>query len=542
MITADQKNQITAFARYLEENEKLSLPLFALKLGQAHRSHPEDYTIGMLNTVVSKMAMKTDKLFISRAEVKDLYEKFYARNNKFAQVFTDELGIVAPIAEPLAAAPIETSFEDSMASALEEVSDTHLTNALTHAFGGEYQGYTEAAGKQAVSACRDAMQMYGFNSVKTAVSCGDKGIIVCSASFETPKGTSTVLVPVQMVEKRASFPSVFVGNQGVSEINKSNLFSYLTSEAGKKLSVRPDEVLAASITAQGGADEISDVDLAVLKMNASENTEIPYSAPSIMGITVEEINPNLILNVPEIKDEAFESLANQFGSELGFASFKFGKETIAAGHRVVRQALSNAGMEIYNLALTSCDDETLNYSVSNNTVAFKVPVKIEGGRAFPPSILICNGSVQALDQETISALSSTSGFDRVASISSSPVYGSKPSELVAAVRSAMAEGNYAKAEDALNVLSECDDEKAYAAGMQAFSAALGNKEKVIIAPSKCSKIMRTAHSQHDICSHTGLPTHKVFQDKAGNCLPNYRQGMADSQEGTAVLISHKVLF
>jgi hypothetical protein len=42
-------------------------------------------------------------------------------------------------------------------------------------------------------------------------------------------------------------------------------------------------------------------------------------------------------------------------------------------------------------------------------------------------------------------------------------------------------------------------------------------------------------SEHSICGHTGLPIHKVFQDKNGNCQPLYRRGMDETYEGASFM-------
>jgi hypothetical protein len=122
-------------------------------------------------------------------------------------------------------------------------------------------------------------------------------------------------------------------------------------------------------------------------------------------------------------------------------------------------------------------------------------------------------------------------------LSASPLYGIKPSELVNIVKNAIAESNYIKAEDALNVLSDSDDEKAYEVALAAFTHGLGHKGEEVEQPSKCAMIINSSSSQHEICGHTGLPTHKVYQDKRGDCQPLYRRGMDESYEGASFMDS-----
>ena len=36
---------------------------------------------------------------------------------------------------------------------------------------------------------------------------------------------------------------------------------------------------------------------------------------------------------------------------------------------------------------------------------------------------------------------------------------------------------------------------------------------------KCSKLIDSPNSIHKVCSHTGLPENKIYQDQHGNCRP-----------------------
>ncbi len=526
-----------SLAKFAEDSEKISLPVFTIKLARAQEQYPGDYTIGMLSRIVGKMA-DSNKLFISRAEVKDLYEKFYSRNNKFASLFGDELGKV----ETQEAEPVRVSEDtsgDIMQIAFDNAVDPVLAGALSSAFGGSNEvDYSKTAVKQAMSVCINRFKDLGFR-VQSEVLCGKDNILICAVSFETPRGTTSILVPVETEANRIVYtPSMFVGNAGVEELNQDTVYNYLTSQAGNSLQVHAEEVLKASLVAKGNDHEISNVDLAVTKLNAQNESKTEYLGQQILGQKVESVNPNLILNTPKFEDPAFEALAKTFDSELGLANFKFGKKLIAQGHSLIEQQLNSCGASTHNIAVLSSNDESITYSVALNggSVAFKVPLKVEGHNVFPPTILLCNGSVSAFDKMSIASLLRTEGFDRVAALSASPLYGIKPSELVNIVKNAIADNNYIKAEDALNVLSDSDDEKAYEVALAVFTYGLGHKAEAVES-SKCSMIVKSSSSQYEICGHTGLPLHKTCTDKHGNCQPLYRQAMSDTYEGASFMDS-----
>ena len=544
MSNAHDKHELfklaASVAKFIEANEKISLPLFTTKLAQAQVQFPEDHTIGMISTVVARMANNSDKLFISRAEVKDLYEKFYSRNTKFANVFAEELGKVESLPEPTRK-PVQEISGDVMQEAFDSVVDPVLASSLNQAFGASVKvtEYTTTAAKRAAAACDAKFKSFGL-SVKSEVLCGKKGILVCAVAFETPKGTTSLLVPVETVDDTAFQPSVFVGNSGSEDLSKSNVIAYVTSKAGEKLTVRAEQVLDASIVAKGLNQEISDVDLALTKLNATKESSADYLAPQILGAEVESVNPNLVVNLPKVEDPEIEAIARTFDSELGFASFKFGSKLVEQGSNLVAKHLKQCGVENYNIAVFSANDDSITYSVAVNggSVAFKVPVKVESNRALPPTVIICNGSIKSFEKSALASLLAEEGFDRVAALSASPLYGVKPSELVAVVKTAMAEGNYIKAEDALNVLSDSDDEKAYSIALAAFTTGLKNREmNAEETVTKCAMVVKSQNSQHEICGHTGLPVHKVYQDKNGHCQPLYRKAMSESYEGATFMNS-----
>jgi len=522
----------SSLSKFAEDNEKISLPAFSIKLARAQQQFPEDYTIGMMNTVVSRMA-NSDKLLISRAEVNDLYEKFYSRNNKFASIFAEELGKKA---EETNSKPVKTAEQipvDIMKSAIDELIDPVLANSLNQAFGGTetHKEYNEKTAKLVSSTCDRKFKTLGFD-VKSEVYCGKNGILVCAVAFETPKGTTSVLVPVEVSNNQVFSPTMFIANAGVEELNKSTIVNYITSRAGEKLGIHPQEVLTAAATSE---NVISDVDLALIKLNSSKETSPKYAAPSITGVKVEEENPNLVLNLPKIEDPKFEAIAKTFDSEMGSAYFRFGTQTIKLAHSLIEKQLKSCGLNNYTIAVSSSDDNSITYAVALNggTIAFKVPVKIEKNAAIPPAFILCNGALKSFDKKSLNSILRENGFDKSAASFASPLYGIKGSELVNIVKNAIAEENYIKAEDALNVLAQSDDDKAYQTALAVFSQGLNQKNATTEPECNCSMIVKSAHSQYELCGHTGLPLHKVFQDKFGQCQPLYRKSIQESSEGSA---------
>ena len=115
------------------------------------------------------------------------------------------------------------------------------------------------------------------------------------------------------------------------------------------------------------------------------------------------------------------------------------------------------------MVVTRTDNETIFYGVSLDTgkTAFTVPVKITKGKLTKPTVLLCNGSLASFDKTGINGLVSETRsilrWQPLLTILSTL----KPSEVVNNLRQALADGNHAKAEDALNVLAMSGDKRAY---------------------------------------------------------------------------------
>lgn len=539
-------NNITKAAKTLskliDDSEKIALPLFAAKLAKASALYPEDQTLGAMADVTARMA-NNKKLFISRAEIRDLYNRLYSRNSKFSDLFRDELGQIAKASDPTIYNR-EGNDEDLtlLDKAYEKIVDPTLANALHGAFGTVVRGYTDSAAESAKNVCtRQCVALKVASNVE--VSSGNTDFIICRVGFETPKGQTSVLVPVELFAGKALIPSIFIGNNGPEEFSKVNLQNYIAAHAGEKLKTNESVVFdAVQSLKSGDIAKISNVDLAVTKMNSAKETKAEYFANGVYFQKVAAEDKNLVVDTPTYKDEQTESFAKAFDTPVGIAKFKFGAEKINQGRAIISGKLSNFGLNNHQISLSDSDDNQLIYAVSLNggRVAFKVPVKISNNKLLEPTVLLSNGALEAFSKEGISALFTVEATDFKVAAIASPLYSLKASELVQAVREAVLDQNYTKAEDALNVLAQVDDTKAYQTAFSIYTNGLNGK-KAAKEDHKCSMIVTSPSSKHALCGHTGLPLHKVYQDKNGDCHPAYRKGMDETYEG-AYFLNSKIFF
>lgn len=535
------KNIASSLSKTIDDNEKILLSSFAEKLSQACEVYPEDQTIGVMSNVVARMT-GGKKLFITKAEVKDLYKRLYSRNTKFAEVFSHELGQVEKLATPKTYNRDNVENLSLVKEAFEKVVDPTLANALDSIFGNPVRGNTEVSTKAAESVCTHACANVKLASKINVVS-GDNSFVICKASFETPKGMTAVLIPIEVVAGKALLPTVFVGNAGPEDFSKSNLEKYISTNAGKKLTVSDKLVLqAVKNTKENGIEKISSVDMALIKMNSEKDTKSDYFTNSILYQNVEVEDKNLVVKTPKYQDKDMESFAKVFDSAVGVANFSIGKDKVDAGRKVIVNKLNSFGLKNHQVSVFSSDDKSITYAISVNSgrLAFRVPVAVESGKIIEPTIMIAAGMVESFSKDGINSLNKKESKDYKTAAVASPLYGLKASELVQIVREAVVEENLDKAEDALNVLSESGDDKAYQTAFAEYTNGLG-MNKVATQTVACKMIVRNASSKHDLCGHTGLPLHKVYQDKNGDCHPNYRRGMDDTYEG-AYLQNSKIFF
>lgn len=520
---------VGSLAKTIENKEKLATPILAAKLAKYAESYPHDQTIGSMALVLGKMA-SNNTLFITKAELKSLYNKMYSRNTKFAELFQHELGLTEQLSTP---ATMER--DDAVQVNPYQVGDAVLANALNSVFDNQpLKMYSQDLANKAKSSVASTLDAWSLTPSAISVDSGSEKFLVIRADYETPKGVTSFYVPVEIHNNKVVDAAVFMGNAGPQELNHTSIKSYLTSHAGNKLKVSADSILNVLSAASSENREVSDAEVALIKLNASREGKSEFYQNQVVGLKVAEASVKDV-ELPKLNE--FESFEDQFTSPYGVAAFHFGADKVKLGRDHIVRELAGYGHKNSQVAVSKSDDNTIFYSVSLDAgkIGFTVPVKLANGKISKPGVMLCNGTAIAFNKEGVNSLYVSNQSDFKAAAAASPLFGLKPSDIINNIRQALSEGNYAKAEDALNVLSSAGDEKAYATGFNLFLNGLS--EKKVEAATTCSMVVKTASSSHPVCGHTGLPLHKVYQDKQGNCRPLYRQGMDETYEGASFMNS-----
>ena len=534
IMSLDKIQQLVhAATKTVEDNEKLATPVLAVKLAKAVVSNPHDQTIGMLARVIKDLADK-NTIFIRRSEFKDLARRYHSRNSNFAELFQEELG--EPPQEPI----ITTAQHDGFlqANPYHVAGDQVLANALESVFDKQIplKMYSQPLADKALKSVGSTLNAWNLTPTSLTVSVGSDQFIIIKANYETPKGITSFFVPVEIENKDIVEASVFMGNAGPQELNHNTIKSYLTSLAGSKLKVNADSILSVLTIAASENREVSNAELALTRLNAKRQGESDFfeGASEVQKMAFKTSlaeKPNKDVQLPQLEES--KTFEDKFNTAQGLAAWKYGLNQVNSARNHIVRELATFGHKNPQIVVTGHDDRTIMFGVAIDTgkVAFTVPVKIVDGKIFKPTVMLCNGSVASFNQVGINQFITENRVDNKVAAAASTLSALKPSEVISDVRKAITDRNFEKAEDALNVLANSGDTKAYATAFQIYMNGLAGRKPT---ESKCQHVVKSAKtsvSEFPICAQTGLPVNKVYQDKNGNCRPLYRQGMDETYEG-----------
>lgn len=529
-MSVDKLYQLVgSLAKAVDNNEKLATPVLIAKLKKCTAAYPHDQTLGAMSRVIGQMVDK-QTLFIRKGELKSLYQKLHSSGTKFAELFAEELG-ESP------AEPNITLYkrDEAVQENAYHIGDQVLANALESVFDKHtpLKMYSQPLADKAIKSVSTTLDVWNLKPSKLTVSDGNDKFIVIKADYDTPKGVTSFYVPVEVSQNDVLEPVAFMGNTGPEELNHNTIKAYLTQQAGSKTKIGSSDILSALTAATSEKREITAAELALARLNSSRQTNSEFFQGQIVG---QKMATAAAKEVELPKSDEFFSFEKQFTTPQGLASWRFGADKIATARKHITRELASFGFANSQVTITGNDENTIFYGVSLDTgkVAFTVPVKINEGKLHKPSVMLCSGSVTSFDKESINQLIIENKTDIKVASAASTLSALKPSEVIDNLRQAMSDENFAKAEDALNVLCNSGDDKAYATAFQIYMDGLtGHK----VSETKCSHMIKSANSEHPVCTHTGLPINKVYQDKNGFCRPLYRKGMDETYEGAAFMNS-----
>lgn len=476
----------------IRANEKFAVPVLAARARKAAQECPHDAPLVLASQVLTKMA--SDKTFISRTELNKLYDRLYSQNTKLAEVFSEELDRKPlPTPKVFERSPDEGS---SLDRDYNRVADPLLSNALNAAFDGQYKPYSAKIASAAERSCLKELNAMGVPPKKIDVFAGQSDLIICKATYETPKGQSNVLVPVEIQGDCALLPTIFISEAGATDLSRQAMEAHILSTAGNNYHIDGEKLLQALSAAKNGIPKIASVvEMAAMKVQA-DSEEPPQNMFAVYS-KLEEPVPDVQL--PELpKDPETLSFAQRLAQPDGIARQVFGNNTVDAGRNMISKRMSRMGYRNVQVKVADVTDDTIYYvaGMGANT-GLKIPVSVKNGLVQPLTVAIASGKVKEFSQAGVEELMANPD-GKLAAVTSA-AYGMRPTELIERVREAAADGNLVKAEDAINVLGTVDP--------AAQKVAIGILMQALSGEDESPELTKQASEVTDV---PYFMTHKVF--------------------------------
>ncbi len=445
---------ITKVAETVEANEKLALPILAAKARREASARPTDIPLVNASNVLTKMA--SDRTFISRDELRNVLERFTASHSKLSEAFSEEIGKKAEVKTKTFERYADEG--QSLDRDYAKFADPILANALAGAMSENptEQLYSQADAQRAQRAAYAKLLEVGIQPKDIKTFAGRKDIIVVQAVHETPLGVSNVLIPVELKEGKAILPSLFLSRFGFQDIEKSAYGTHLKATAGKAFRVDGSKLLDVLEQVKNGSSDVAnEVEMAAIKIASEKGTRL-HDPNAILYTQIDKETPDVQL--PKMASNEESRFAETLGKPDGVARFIHGDRVVEAGRSMLIRKLAEIGYKSVQVRVADVEQDKIFYAIALGTgTGLKVPVEVNGNMVIPPKVVYADNFITAFSKKAIDEVVATgSGGNRRALATASPCYDMKPTELLEVVKESIAEGNYLRAEDAINVLGEVD--------------------------------------------------------------------------------------
>ncbi len=548
----------------INKNEKLVVPLLAIRATKAAYDYPNDQPIRILSNVLNKMA-ENGNVFISKNEFKTLVSRFAASGNSVInKEFYKEAGSKCNDDEDCDAVEVDEKMVEKKAYAPIDAylgADKGLSNALGELWGeggkinksASIKKFDPELARKASNSLDIVLSKAGYEPKNIVIAGGNEDFIICNAYFETPKGETNMIVPVMTVKSSIVEPSVFVSKYGFVDMNKQSIEEHIKENAGQPFYMKAED-LSNALQSMSKVASLNEFELGVLALQnkvkkgrvekfASANKEI-YLSQNYITASVNEVDKAGNLPIAITRNPDADKFEARLKSASGAADFILGKNVVETGKNIVSQKISEFGYHA-KVAVASFDKESVTYACSVYTdggpVGFEVMADVNHGRVNIPTIMAIQDRAFDFSKDGMHSLISSYASDNKAAAIASPMYDLKPSEIIDNMRQALDHQQYKMAEEALMTLAEKVDDKTYKVAFAEYLAGVGGAKLTKVASKcGCTRIMKVSTHSSPICGHLNMPIDKVYQNEFGECCPKYRQNISDP-EVSAVFSNTKIL-
>ncbi len=511
----------------MADSEKFFTGRLATRLTKAAHSYPSDHTMIQMASFLARRAEAPGGHLISRAELKDVYNRLYTTNTKAAAFLQDELG-TNPNNLPEATTMTRNANEGECVKH-EDFADQALVAELESAFDSRI-AYKPGYDPKLASVAEKMVTASLPGKPKVKAVDGREFAVLCQASYDTPKGVANVLIPVEVANGQPVPPNVFLSREGFVNLTQSNLERHVVATAGKYFKVNSSQLFEVIKTAKFGPTQGMDsIDRAVLALKAQKGTPATHDPNGILYQEVDKYAE--AVKVPESKDTA--KFAERLNSVVGEAEFIFGRDIVGAGRGMVQMKLADSGYKNAQIKVSGFNADAIIYSVAINGTGFKVPVKVEKKASGKysvkiPTVLLASGNINSLNSAGIKSAIGMNDQQSFAAAIGLDLATSQ--ELLNEVEKACEVGDYKKAGEVVSILNARGDETAFRYAFGRYMEALEGKQ----VEKKAQPKMKTIKIGGNVVeATTGLPIDKVYVDENGVVQLKYRKNMNKTDDVAA---------
>jgi hypothetical protein len=370
-------NILMKAAKAVYDNEEFPVGVLAVKAKKLAEAYPTDSTVVGCSNFLRRRA-DSKSAFISRAELKSVYNRLYSKNNKFAASFKKELGLteVNPVKTMSRDLKEGESFVDE---AYGKLANPLLSEQLESALlkDKSLKLYSAETARKAKAVCARELNNCGALPKQLSIVAGQPDVLICQAAYDTPKGKTHILIPVEIKNESALLPSMFLSIGGFVGLNENTVKDYLNASAGKNYKVDVQGLLQTISEAKNGKPkELSEVEQIVMKTASAKGTLASQGMNSIIMQEVDLDSPGIDTPTVEAPEEV-KSITAMLSSDAGAAEMVFGKTLVEDGRNLIINAMRGAGYSSVQVAVSDNTKGSISYAVAvDGGFGFNVPVKI----------------------------------------------------------------------------------------------------------------------------------------------------------------------
>jgi len=514
----------------------------------AYEQYPNDSVITQVASAIEKMAERAPSgAVISQSDISNIYNNFVkiSSDSRFREVLGGLLLNESAVAKTDSDFVKQNRLDVDIEKAIDNQIDPNLTSTIASIFSDSIdssKAFDNKIATKGIEFVSAELKSLGFKP-SVEIMGGHQDNIIYAAHFDTRKGRITVAIPTQINNGRVLFPSTFVADDHLEELNATALTMFVEKKAlaGNFSVPKTSDVLSAVRVIFGKKDmennEFSKISNVIPDSTEKEISPM-YSVSDKVPGEVDELDasqismPNLTLSYATQKADmplALAHLSRDFEDDVLEAASAFGLESIRNGKELIASELRSAGFKNAQVRFGSESNQSVIYLASINTPkgATEIEVAVEmravgSNKYMPlmPTYFAYDGLIEDFTPAKLQrfAISSTNPSSKTTVYSASYSYMLLP-ELKDEILKAASENDYVTCETILSEIKERFDEDNFKNAIADYHFVLTQKSKLNKqSQHKCSKVIHAGHgSIEERCGHFLVPMSKVVTDEQGNC-------------------------